>query len=155
MSDNLPTKPLSGEVLPPARAETHLPIDRPLTGIPLFNRMRYRSVRKELEEYLAVLRAKNAVLREIAETANIGEEYNRRLARSERMEDLRRIEGLKVDAELDAALENAMRQHRDSQAGALAHRVRMADLEAQAIVAERRLESLSGIMSLFGIAFAA
>lgn len=143
MADDLPRKtPLTGEVLPPARPETHLPIEPPLAGIPLFNRMRYRAVRRELEEYLTVLQTRNAVLKEITETARIGEEYKRRLVRTERLDDLRRIEALKIDAEMDEALENAMRQHRDAQANALAHRARMANLEADAIEAERRLTEL-------------
>src|SRR5690242_10564740 len=101
-SDSRPV--LTGQVLPAAPKEMHLPIAQPLSGVPFFSRLRYRAVRRELEEYLAVLQTRNAILHEVGETARISEDYGRALVRTERLDDLRRIEGLKIDAELDAAL---------------------------------------------------
>lgn len=135
-------KPLTGEVLGPKRDEMHLPIERPLNGIPLFNRIHYRSVRRELEEYRGVLAAKNAVLREHLETQRIGEDFNRALLRTERLDDLRQIEGLKIDSELDAAMRLLIAQNRNAQADDIAHRARMARLEREAIEAEQDLEAL-------------
>jgi len=146
MSDDRP-RPLSGQVLPAERSETHLPIERPLSGIPLLNRMRYRAVRRELEEYLSVLQTRNAVLREIGETVRISEDYNRALVRAERLDDLRRIEGLKIATELDAALENALDQHEATQINVLHRRARRADAETAAIAAEHRLDAMKNAPS--------
>ena len=145
MSNDPLAKVLKGQVLPPVQSETHLPVEQPLRGIPLFNRIRYREARRELEEYLAVLRTKNAVIREITETVRVSEDYNRALARTERLDDLRLVEGLKIDAELDAAVEAQLQQHRTSQANSLVHRARMAHLEADAIAAEQRLKALNNL----------
>jgi hypothetical protein len=135
-------RPLSGEVLPPARSETHLPIEPPLRGIPLFNRMRYNAARKELEAYLSVLRLRNAVIGEITTTIELRERYDTGLVRFDRIDDLRRIENLKIDAELNQALSAAVRASRSGAINDLLHRARLADAEAMAIEAEQALHAL-------------
>lgn len=141
MSVNLP-KRVSGVVTPARRTDVHVPVDPPLRGIPLFNRMHYRSVRKELDEYLAVLDRKDAIIRKLDEIAQASEQLSARLVRSERWDDLRAAEHSKIDEELTRAHEGALQAYRDAEANAIQHRIRMAHGEADAIEAEQRLAAL-------------
>jgi hypothetical protein len=137
-----PTKPLTGEVILPNRTDAMLYVEPPLQGVSLFNRMHYRAVRKELEAYLDVLRQKNAIIAQVIETARLGEELNRGLVRAERMDDLRLLEHLRIDAELDEALAAAIRRQHDQRATDLIARTEAAELEARALEAEKRLKEV-------------
>jgi hypothetical protein len=141
--DNMP-KRVSGVVLPAVQSSANLPIDPPLQGIPLFNRMRYRSIRKELDEYLSVLEKKEAIIRRLDGIARASEDFSRTLIRTERWDDLRVIEHNRIDAELDQAFSARLAAAREAHISDLAHRARLANVEAEAIEAEQRLNSLKG-----------
>jgi len=140
MSDNPPRR--TGAVTPVVRTDAHVPVEAPLRGIPLFNRMHYRAVRKELDEYLGVLDRKEAIIRKLDAIAEASEQFAARLVRAERWDELRAAEHSKIDAELTRAHEGAVQAYREVEVNAFAHRARKANAEADAIAAERRLEGL-------------
>lgn len=135
-------KPMMGEVLRPEHEKIGLRVELPSGGIPLFNRIAARERRKEIEEYIALAKAGNAFVREINEARALSETFERGLVRTEKIDTLRRTEALKIDGELDAALDAEIERHEAAKDNALARRARRAVLEAQAIEAEQRVEAL-------------
>jgi seryl-tRNA synthetase len=142
MSNELTPKRVSGELIHTQPRDAQLHIDPPLSGIPLFNRMRYRSMRKELDEYFSVLDRKEAIIRKLASIAEANEGFATGLVRLERLDDLRQATNHKIDEELNRAAEGAVQSYRDAAANAVAHRIRMANLEAEALAAEKQLDAL-------------
>jgi len=89
------------DILPPIAREAEMPLDQPLQGISLLNRAKYWRARKELDAYLSALKARNAAMEEIIRGEGLKDTYHTKtLTRVERLEDLRRIEELKIDDEL-------------------------------------------------------
>ena len=136
-------EPLTGEVLPPEDGAQSLANGLPdRGGIPLFNRMRYNAIRKEMEAYTAALRAANEGRRELLTAAKIAEECDTQLTRLDNLDAIRATAVREIEYELrqaDKKLSDlAGREHID----ALVLRLETARLEAEIIEAEARLERL-------------
>lgn len=129
-------RPIRGEVITPTRTEVNLPAYQS-SGISLFRRARYHTARKELEAYTEAVRAQTSAIYALTAREEARIRHERALSRLERLDDIRRIEGLKVDIELDE-LENEVERR------LLRYRKLKADFETDAILAEQRLANAMG-----------
>ncbi|TAL00090.1 MAG: hypothetical protein EPO08_14765 [Rhodospirillaceae bacterium] len=128
------SKPTAVEVLPPERRDVQLPPNTP-AGIPFLAQAKYWAARRALESYTKALAAQTAAFRELEarERARVG--FERSLVQTEHLDDLRRIEELKIVEELASLVEaGEVRGFRT--------RALKAQAEAEAIEAERRLEAV-------------
>src|ERR1017187_7422453 len=94
------TKPVTGEVLPPERVSRQLPHPNAPAGIPILVQAKYWAARRKLESYTKAIAAQTAAYQglEARERARLG--FERSLVQAEHLDDLRRIEELKIVEEL-------------------------------------------------------
>lgn len=125
---------VTGEVLPPERRDVQLPPNTP-AGIPFLAQAKYWAARRALESYTKALGAQAAAYRELEARERARQGFERSLVQSEHLDDLRRIEELKIVEELASLVEaSGIREFRT--------RSLKAQTEAEAIEAERRLETV-------------
>lgn len=131
--DSVP-RTVTGEVLPPERRDVQLPPNTP-AGIPFLAQAKYWAARRALESYTKALGAQAAAYRELEARERARQGFERSLVQSEHLDDLRRIEELKIVDELASLVEaSEVREFRTRALKALT--------EAEAIEAERRLEAV-------------
>lgn len=117
-------------------------IPKPLSGVSFLNRARYRAYEKEFSSYLAMVRARNQVGEALTESARISVSFQQQLERIEHLPEIRKIEGLKILAELDAEIDKVSDRETERDLRRLKQRSDIADATANAILAEQRLETL-------------
>ena len=125
---------VTGEVIPAERRDVQLPPNTP-AGIPFLAQAKYWATRRALESYNKALAAQTAAFQQLEarERARVG--FERSLVQSEHLDDLRRIEELKIIEELASLVEaSEVREYRT--------RALKAQTEAEAIEAERRLAAV-------------
>ena len=127
-SDHRP-KPLRGEVLPPVESGTELAITPPLRGVPLFSRMRYEAVRKEIVAYTSAVDAAADAVRARVQLANQVVAWERALVRVERLDHIRATAELEVEAELLSAAARLHALTEDASLTSLRDRTKRATLE--------------------------
>ena len=127
-------KVVSGEVLHRERSDVQLPPNTP-AGIPFLAQAKYWAARRALESYTKALGAQTAALRELEARERARQGFERSLVQSEHLDDLRRIEELKIVEELGSLVEA-------SEVHEFRTRALKALTEAEAIEAERRLEAI-------------
>ncbi|MDO8575982.1 MAG: hypothetical protein Q7R90_01565 [bacterium] len=128
------TRTVTGEVLPPERRDVQLPPNTP-AGIPFLAQAKYWAARRALESYTKALGAQAAAYRELEARERARQGFERSLVQSEHLDDLRRIEELKIVDELASLVESSeVREYRT--------RALKAQTEAEAIEAERRLDAV-------------
>jgi len=128
-------KPMKGEVLPPERQKGNLPRPDTPAGIPFVVQAQYWAARRKLEAYTKALAAQTAAFHELEARERARVNFERALVQSEHLDDLRQIEELKIVEELASLVEAS--EVRDLRTRGL-----KAQMEAEAIEAERRLEKL-------------
>lgn len=135
MSEEL--KPLRGEIMPQSAALPAAPgTPPPQVGGPAFwVRWRYQSARDKAEAYTAFLRSLDETVKTTEQLERSIERRDAGLARLERLGDLREAEHLKIDGEVESARAGLAAQR-------LTARTTLAELEADAVQAERRLARL-------------
>jgi hypothetical protein len=122
------------QILPPERREVQLPPNTP-AGIPFLAQAKYWAARRALESYTKALASQTAAYRELEarERAKVG--FERSLVQSEHLDDIRRIEELKIIEELASLVEaGEVREFRT--------RATRAQAEGDAIASEQRLEGI-------------
>ncbi len=125
---------VTGEIVPRERSDVQLPPNTP-AGIPFLAQAKYWAARRALESYTKALAAQTGAFRELEARERALQGFERSLVQSEHLDDLRRIEELKIVEELGSLVEaSAVREFRTRALRALT--------EAEAIEAERRLEAI-------------
>ena len=128
------TRTVTGEVLPAERRDVQLPPNTP-AGIPFLAQAKYWAARRALESYTKALGAQSAAYRELEARERARQGFERSLVQSEHLDDLRRIEELKIVEELGTLIEaSEVREFRT--------RALKAQTEAEAIEAERHLDAV-------------
>ncbi len=127
-------RPVTGEVIPRERRDVQLPPNTP-AGIPFLAQAKYWAARRALESYTKALAAQTGAFRALEARESARLDFERSLVRVEHLDDLRRIEELKIIEELSSLVES--REVREFRTRAL-----KAQTEADAIEAERRLEAI-------------
>lgn len=139
------TKPMVGEILPPERRGHQLPQPNTPVGIPVLVQAKYWAARRKLESYTKAIAAQAAAYQALEERnrARIG--FEESLVRIEHLDDLRRIEELKIVAE-ELKILKEVASLADLVEGSAVDQNRTRALKAQtqgeAIEAERRLEAI-------------
>ena len=128
-------RPVKGEILAPQRAKGQvMPLNTP-PGIPLIVQAKYWAARRKLEWYTKALAAETGMYQALAARERAMQNLERTLVQSEHLDDLRRIEELKIVEELATLMEaSEVREFRT--------RALKAQVEAEAIEAERRLDAV-------------
>lgn len=125
---------VTGEVIPAERRDVQLPPNTP-AGIPFLAQAKYWAARRALESYTKALAAQTGALQGLEARERALHGYERSLVQSEHLDDLRRIEELKIVEELASLVEA-------SELRGFRTRALKAQAEVEAMEAERRLESV-------------
>lgn len=135
--DEKDSKPrvVTGEVVPRERVSQQLPHPNAPAGIPVIVQAKYWAARRKLESYTKALVAQTAAFRALGDRERARQDFEVTLIRTEHLDDLRRIEELKIIDELAALVEA-------SEVRGFRTRTVKAHTEAEAIEAERRLEAI-------------
>ena len=125
---------VSGELVARERRDVQLPPNTP-AGIPILAQAKYWAARRALESYTKALTAHTEAFTALEARERARQRFEVSLVQTEHLDDLRRIEELKVVEELASLVEaSEMRDFRT--------RTLRAQAEAEAIEAERRLEAV-------------
>lgn len=125
----VPRRAIRGQVLPPLREDLQLP-PSPF-DIPLLARMRYRSEQRQLQAYMSLVAAKNALLGVLQRQRELLEAREMSIVRIENLDKLRDIERLKIDNELALVL-------KDAELEGLQKSVEIEELHVRLAMAKRR-----------------
>ena len=114
-------------------------IPQPLSGLSFLARAQYKAYEKEFAAYLKLLRTRNEVGQALEDAAKIAESFEKQLVRIERLPEIRQIEQLKVQAELEGELDKFTARATQRELSLIKQRADKANMTASAILAERRL----------------
>src|SRR5258707_2401796 len=95
---------VTGELVPRERRDVQLPPNTP-AGIPFLAQAKYWAARRALESYTSALAAQTAAFDQLRARERARQDFEISLVRTEHLDDLRRIEELKIIDELASLVE--------------------------------------------------